>query len=273
MRRPLVLTIAFLTLAALAQLGSSTSSLAAQQGQFATPCAFSHTLSDDPIVFPAQPGASHSHDFIGNRSTDAYSNYESLRAGDTTCRRPADTAAYWVPALLRGAHAITPTRAQIYYLQGAKPARTIRAFPPDLRVIAGDARATSPQRMSVTRWSCGPDAGRSSSSIPRCPAGSSLRLHIRFPDCWNGLDLDTADHRSHMAYAESGVCPLTHPIGVPRISLNVIYPTRGGTGFSLASGGLYSGHADFLNAWRQQTLEALVRNCINAQVHCGRGNG
>jgi hypothetical protein len=49
------------------------------------------------------------------------------------------------------------------------------------------------------------------------------------------------------------------------------YPTTGGAGISLASGGQYSGHADFFNAWNQQTLEALVDGCLNALRHCGRG--
>ena len=43
---------------------------AATSGSFVTQCDFSHRLPDDPIVFPGQPGASHSHDFTGNRSTN-----------------------------------------------------------------------------------------------------------------------------------------------------------------------------------------------------------
>lgn len=41
-----------------------------------------------------------------------------------------------------------------------------------------------------------------------CPNG--LRGEIRFPSCWNGVDLDSKDHISHMAYPinnESGPCP------------------------------------------------------------------
>ena len=29
-------------------------------------CGYSHPLTDDPIVFPGQPGASHFHDFFGD---------------------------------------------------------------------------------------------------------------------------------------------------------------------------------------------------------------
>ena len=62
-------------------------------------CTFSHQAPDDPIVFPGKAGASHQHTFVGNRTTDASSTYDSLRAGGTSCTRRADTAAYWVPAL------------------------------------------------------------------------------------------------------------------------------------------------------------------------------
>jgi Domain of unknown function (DUF1996) len=33
-------------------------------------CPFSHTSTDDPIVYPGQPGRSHAHTFFGNRSFD-----------------------------------------------------------------------------------------------------------------------------------------------------------------------------------------------------------
>ena len=36
---------------------------------------------------------------------------------------------------------------------------------------------------------------------PDCPEGMHLVQRIHFPDCWDGHNLDSADHRSHMAYA------------------------------------------------------------------------
>ena len=39
----------------------------------------------------------------------------------------------------------------------------------------------------------------------------------------------------------------------------------------LASGGQYSGHADFFNAWNQATLQGLVTGCLNALRHCQQG--
>ena len=33
---------------------------------------------------------------------------------------------------------------------------------------------------------------------------------VTFPGCWNGRDLDSADHKRHLAYATSGRCPRSH---------------------------------------------------------------
>src|SRR5512145_927465 len=61
---------------------------------FVESCRFSHQAPDDPIVFPGQPRASHQHTFVGNRTTNAFSTFGSLRSGGTPCMRPDDTAAY-----------------------------------------------------------------------------------------------------------------------------------------------------------------------------------
>jgi hypothetical protein len=239
---------------------------------FVENCRFSHRAPDDPIVFPGKPGASHEHTFVGNRSTNAFSTYGSLRASGTTCERADDTAAYWVPTVYQGTTAIPPLAATIYYRRGTLA--PVRTLPDNLRMIAGDATATAAQTMRVTFWSCGVAGGLPpSSTVPTCPATrrSFLRLHVRFPNCWNGRALDSADHKGHMAYATRRGCPSTHPISVPAITQIYRYPTRGGEGFSLASGGQFSAHADFLNAWEPEALKALVDGCLNALVHCGRG--
>jgi hypothetical protein len=99
-----------------------------------------------------------------------------------------------------------------------------------------------------------------------------LRLHVNFPSCWDGRNLDSADHKSHMAYAVRGSCPASHPVALPAISVIFRYPITGGSMVTLASGGQYSAHADFFNAWRQGTLTSLVNRCLNALRHCQQGN-
>jgi hypothetical protein len=238
---------------------------------FVENCRYSHQAPDDPIVYPGKPGASHQHTFVGNRSTDAFSSFGSLRSGGTTCMRADDTAAYWVPALYQGTTEILPVAATVYYRRGT--ISEVNTFPNNLRMIAGDAKATSPQGMRITFWSCGVASGVDrSAEVPTCPdtRGSFLRLHIRFPECWDGRRLDSADHKSHMAYATRSGCPSTHPVEVPQITQIYRYATRGGEGYSLASGGVYSAHADFVNAWSPGALRKLVEGCLNALVHCGR---
>ena len=44
-------------------------------------------------------------------------------------------------------------------------------------------------------------------------------------------------------------------------------PTRGGKGFWLSSGGLFSAHADFINAWDPKALREVVDRCLNRYIH------
>jgi hypothetical protein len=234
-------------------------------GYFAVACGFSHRNQDDPIVYPGERGRSHDHTYFGNLSTDADSTPASLRrAGRTTCRLRADTAAYWAPTLFLDGRAVEPLGAVVYYVRRTFDA--VDPFPAGLRVIAGNAAAPAAQSRRVTYWSCGGRGGAvRSSTVPTCAGGkgSGLRLHVNFPDCWDGMRLDSADHRSHMAYSEDGECPLSHPVETPAISLVVYYGIAGDGDVELASGGQHSGHADFVNAWDQRTLAALVDRYLN----------
>ena len=235
---------------------------------FVADCSYDHRLSDDPIVRPAQPGASHSHDFFGNKSTDAFSTYASLRASTATCSRLADRSAYWVPTLYSAGMAVRPLGMSAYYTTRGKWPSTIVAFPEGLRIVAGNSVATQPQATMITLWTCGNNVATESSQVPTCPAGTPLFVHVRFPDCWNGTHLDWADHKSHMAYSMRGVCPAGYPVALPGLQINVSYPVRGGSAISLASGGAYSAHGDFFNAWDQAVLTYLVRQCLNLGNRC-----
>ncbi len=197
----------------------------------------------------------------------------SLLAGGTTCERPGDTAAYWMPTLYVDGQAVTPTFAQIYYRR--RTIRRVEAFPPGFRMIAGSSKATTPQPVRVTFWNCGVDGGVAPrSTVPTCPdAGRhALRLHVTFPSCWDGKNLDSADHQSHVTYPVGGRCPARLAHALPQISLIYRYPVTGAGNVSLASGSPLSAHADFFNAWRQSDLQALVDGCLDALRHCQRGS-
>jgi hypothetical protein len=232
----------------------------ARGGYFAFACGFSHRNQDDPIVFPGLRGRSHDHTYFGNTTTNALSTPASLRAaGTTTCRFRPDTAAYWAPTLLLRGEPVEPRGAIVYYVR--RTAEAVQAFPAGLKMIAGNAAARAAQGTNVTSWSCG-RRSTVSTTIPTCVSGS-LRLQVNFPNCWDGARLDSADHKAHMAYSTDGVCPASHPVEMPALTIVIHYGISGGSGLELSSGGQFSGHADFVNAWNQERLTALVDRYLN----------
>lgn len=275
-RRSAVATVALATIAAAVPFALDAGAQgrgAGHAGFFESVCEFTHRAPDDPIVYPGVAGASHSHDFFGNPSTNAASSLDSLDAARGRCAQRGDRAAYWVPSLRKGGREVQPLRANVYYRTAGRDPASVQPFPIGLRVIAGNAKTTGPQDPKIARWTCTGTEAPPSRLLQTCPRGSRLKLSIVFPDCWNGRDLDSPDHSSHLAYAiriGRGMkgCPGSHPRAVPRLVVNAVFATRGGRGLKLASGSMNTGHADFFNAWEPAELGRLVRECLNADVHC-----
>jgi hypothetical protein len=240
-------------------------------GVFHITCAYSHSLRDDPIVFPGIHGASHTHDFYGATTTDASSTATTLQASPTTCSKASDHSGYWQPALYANGTAQIPKDVLVYY----KGTSGTVAFPTGLRMIAGDAHAKIEQSPSVTTWRCRPNGVTKVTTFPACAMGQSISTRVEFPNCWDGVNLDSADHKSHMAYGSLSRCPADHPVAVPRLTVHVrwhkIAPDPATA--SLASGSTVTMHADFFNAWDQTTLASLVSQCLNANVQCGGISG
>ncbi|MCW2973046.1 MAG: hypothetical protein JWN72_1319 [Thermoleophilia bacterium] len=249
---------------------------------FVVKCASTHVASDDPIVFPGQAGASHRHEFYGARGVTAASTAAQLHRSPSSCRLRADTASYWAPTLEVDGRLVRGSLAA-YYTRGAKPRAA--ALPAGLKLVAGDMRAAAPQSMRVTDWQCVGGRARTLAGAPvqnphlrtvptTCRADQRLGAWVRFPDCWNGRDLDTADHRSHLAYASpKGACPASHPVAVMQLQLLITWPVRprGASRITLAGGrlGATGMHADFWNTWQQPTLRQLRWNCIEVAANCG----
>ncbi len=235
-----------------------------RNGRFVVRCEFSHTAMDDPIVFPGQPGAAHDHTFFGATTTNAASTLDSLLASTTTCSDPADRSGYWVPTLLRNGAAVPARSSTVYYLVGNRPAASIVAPPNGLKMVAGSA--------TTIRFACtGPsEVGRGTATMPAsCPRGTSLVTRVIFPGCWDGVNFDAPDHRSHMAYASGRGCPATHPVAVPQIVLNVRWATGGNlSGVTLSSGAPSTLHADAFLAWDTDRLNELVTSCLNTRTVC-----
>lgn len=243
-------------------------------GQFVVECELSHVAADDPILYPDQPGASHLHAFFGNTSTSAGSTLEELVSSPTSCDDPQDTAAYWVPVLIDDGQVIAPTSSVAYYRAGLGiEATTVQAYPPGLVMIAGDPMASEPQPLSVVAWSCGNGSQRSALP-PECPRRVWLRLDVTFPDCWDGVNLDSPGHRSHLRYSNQGQCLSSHPVPIPQLVFSVAYPVFGDVShLRLASGSLLTGHADFVNSWHQEKLVNEVEVCLQREKVCGISSG
>ncbi len=232
-------------------------------GIFASFCPYSHSATDDPIVYPRQPGASHLHDFFANKATNAFSTADSLRtSGMSTCNMAGDTSAYWVPALYENGQRIVPGYLSAYYLSGEKNVSTIEAFPRGLKMVLKDS--------DKTKWYChdGNPAPTMYEDVPSCPYGQYLAMFIDFPDCWDGKYLDVPDHRSHMSYSMQGACPKTHPVPVTQLRFFIGYPASGPNVVLAPQSNPSAPHADFVNSWDQKKLAQLVRDCVKADVLC-----
>ena len=102
-----------------------------------------------------------------------------------------------------------------------------------------------------------------------CPDG--LRIEVLFPICWNGKDLDSKNHKSHMAYSDAGLnggnCPPGFDTVVNQLFFETIYDVgayknRKGI-FTLANGDPlgYGLHADAFIAWEAGVLQAATEQC------------
>ncbi len=250
-------------------------------GAFRISCAYSHISNDDPIVFPNKPGAAHLHTFSGNAGANAASTADSLATtGGSTCAGGTlNRTAYWMPTLIdvRNGQPVVPTSTNFYYKLGyyGVKAAEVRPFPKGLRMIAGDATNTSPIRDPHLGLECVSGGGHRP-AIPSCPVGDDLNVSVLFPQCWDGVNLDSPDHHSHMAYGTGRGCPATHPVALPEIALNVHYKvaeSNSGAFWKLSSDnyagpGGYSLHADWFGAWDDETMRSWIKNCINNQLDC-----
>lgn len=270
----LVATSAAVATAAEAQLPQAPQAQIVRVSEFLADCPFSHRLPDDPIVAPGLPGGSHMHSFFGATSTNAHTNLNSLLNGVSNCNPRIDLSSYWVPTLYRNNVPVEPNIVTFYYLgEGVRAdlvART-QSIPLGLRIVAGNSTATAPDASSNARWSClhGPSqiVGK---NFVNCPAGTTLESYLDFPQCWNGRDLDSPNHKSHMAYPVNNACPASHPVPVPKLRQVLRYPVNGDPAqFRLSSGQGFTMHGDFFNAWPVAEMERRVRDCIRPVIKCG----
>jgi hypothetical protein len=263
-------------------------------GAFRTVCHLSHMAFDDPIVFPGQPGKSHLHMFFGNTGTNANSTAESIASsGNSTCLGGTiNRTAYWAPAMIdtKDGSPILPDMIAVYYKTGyggVSPG-TVEPMPNGLRMIAGNSAGKVPVDAGPVSFVCVDESGSGARlvNVPTtCAVGNTIWARIVFPQCWDGVNLDSPDHKSHMAYP-SGGCPSTHPVPVPEVTISVLYQVRDASAparwrlssdnydASLPAG--YSLHADWFMGWKPEFMQSFIKGCEQAAKDCHAhllGNG
>lgn len=162
-------------LGALALFVTASAVAAPGDGVFRVHCDLSHRLSDDPIVHPHHRGAAHSHEFYGNRSTNANSKLASLRAAGTSCDHSEDKSGYWIPTLYKYGNPVEASSITAYYRSAGKSAALIRPLPDGLQMIAGDADSKEVQDDDIVDWTC--QRGESYNDTILGRAGAKPALH------------------------------------------------------------------------------------------------
>jgi Domain of unknown function (DUF1996) len=245
---------------------------------------------DDPIVYPNQPGKAHLHTFFANTSVNAYTNASNITStGNSTCTGGTiNRSGYWIPSVIdtRDGRAIAPDHALVYYKIGSNHRDDlVDELPVGLRMIAGDPKKTTPSDYwweNNYGWQCMKadtfeEYHQGSQMVPDCAPGDWMGFGVNFPNCWDGVNLDSPDHKSHLTYAHT--CPASHPKAIPGISINVrfkldmnadpSYYRLSSDNYPASSyaGGL-SGHADWFNGWKPEFSKAWLDNCDRAGLDC-----
>ncbi|MFJ2743865.1 DUF1996 domain-containing protein [Streptomyces sp. NPDC087440] len=267
----------------------------ASRGTFSTFCGRNENGKFNPdnvIVAPGvSNGAHHMHDYVGNQATDAFASDDVLASGRTTCRNPGDRSTYYWPVLrLQNGKAEddanadgggkdqntgeiqTPRQVTLDFV--GNPTGKVTAMPRFLRIITGDAKAfTNGTTHANASWSCtGFENRQLKDKYPICPRGSQVVRTFRFQSCWDGRNADSANHRTHVAFArEDGSCGLGFK-PIPQLVQRVVYGVPRGAGFAVDSfpeqlHKPVTDHGDFINVFDEGVMGRMVR-CINEGQKC-----
>lgn len=99
-----------------------------------------------------------------------------------------------------------------------------------------------------------------------------LRLELMFPSCWNGKDVDSEDHKSHVAYPDlvmTGTCPEGYETQLVSLFYETIWNTYAFKDvdgyFALANGDPtgFGYHGDFMFGWEDGFLQEAVDTCTS----------
>ena len=92
---------------------------------------------------------------------------------------------------------------------------------------------------------------------------SEMEISISFQECWDGENLDSHDHMSHVAFRlgerDDAPCPNTHPVRLPRLDFFIRWfnTPRATWRFSDENNPLRF-HADYISGWDEDFLQQLL---------------
>ncbi|KAE9401276.1 hypothetical protein BT96DRAFT_992167 [Gymnopus androsaceus JB14] len=255
----------------------------------------------DPILSPGAV-SSHTHSILGGSNFGMNITTALLRESEcTTMPIQEDHSNYWFPTLYfqhkNGSFSdvsvgnvicmslnLSLTISTMTRKDGQ--ANTVQAFPDDFRMISGDMTLRSYNSSSYAQQAitflCLDFNGVSTkySSLPPVSCPSGVRAQINFPMCWDGVNVDSADHKSHVAFPsggpDSGTCDdPAYPVTMPRIFIEAYLNTgpwdaiRETDALNSTQPYVYSFgdpygfgyHADFYNGWQSGILQNVLDKC------------
>jgi hypothetical protein len=259
-------------------------------GTFVSDCGTNeegHFNSANFIVAPGnENGAEHTHDYVGNLDSDGFSDNESLAAAGTTCENQEDQSAYFWPVVRvrnEGSDAVDPLNAHnVGDIQRPVSAKLefrgnavdqVEAMPQFIRVLTGDAKSsTNGGANANAKWTCTGFEDRITTKYPICPEGSQTVRIADFPGCWDGQNTDSANHRTHVAFAdENGECQDGF-VAIPQLRITLTYDLPQGEIFALDAfpaeqHNPITDHNDFVNVMSEDLMDQVV-DCINTGQQC-----
>jgi len=272
----------------------------------------------DPLVNPGMKFTPHLHQIVGgdgfNVTMDpvAYDNAAASKC--TSCSFVQDKSNYWTAVMFfkhkNGSYIRVPQTGNggpqgklvndggldIYYIPSGK----VTAFKKGFRMLAGSAGNSDNSKVVKARichrcWTSTSDTpfvggapcdNNDTVDIPADPKCKMIRQTIIFPTCWDGKNVDSPDHQSHMAYGQGnganggGACPSSHPTKVPQVMYELMWdvskfadksmwPTDGSRPFvySMNLGGS-AAHGDYLFGWEGDSLQKAMDNGCNLNQAC-----
>ncbi|MFI7300618.1 DUF1996 domain-containing protein [Streptomyces sp. NPDC050121] len=276
----------------------------ASNGTFSVSCgvnANKNFNTDNVIVAPGVTnGAHHTHDYVGNQKINAFSSNNTFLQGGTSCQNKSDLSSYYWPVLRlqngtqefdqnkdgggkegNVGKILTAKQAEIKYV--GSPTSKVVAMPQFLRIITGDAKTTTNGLANANaHWSCTgfENKVQLTEQYPICPQGSSVVRSFAFQSCWDGKNIDSANHRSHVAFADAnGNCQNGFK-AIPQLTMRLIYDVpapviqNGQVKNAYAVDGFpeqlhkpSTDHDDFISITKNN-LANKIANCVNSGQRC-----